>query len=235
MVRMIKVQDDRPFRRFIRALAALSAVSVTLLCLGAIRSDGFADWYLLWNLSLAWVPLILAYALVRVLRHKLWSSWTAIFLSLAWLLFLPNSFYMVSDLIHLEDIRRSSVLFDALTFTMFVLHGLILGYASLYLVQRELRKRVSRLQGEAFAAVMLLLSSFAIYLGRDLRWNSWDVLTSPAGLLFDISERIIDPLGHPAAFTTTFMFFVFLSSLYWILAQIVQSLGAYARSRKLWP
>lgn len=220
---MNKMQTGRPFRYFAEALLVLSGLSVLFMLLGAWRNEGFADWYMLWNLFLAWIPLLLAYALVRVLRSQAWSEWPGIGLSLGWLLFLPNSFYMVSDLIHLEDIPRTNVLYDALTFTLFVLAGLILGYASLYLVQREVARRFGELKAWAFAAVMLMLSSFAIYLGRDLRWNSWDVLISPAGLLFDVSERLIDPLAHPAAFTTTGLFFVFLAGLYWVLSRLTKA------------
>jgi uncharacterized membrane protein len=231
---MIRKYVDRPFWKFTLGLAGLSGICAFMLMLGALRDGGFADWYLLWNLFLAWIPLLLAYALVRILRRKPWSSWPGIGLSLGWLLFLPNSFYMVSDLIHLEDMPRSNVLFDALTFTVFVLNGLILGYASLYLVQQALSSRVKRWQSELFVPAMLLLSSFAIYLGRDLRWNSWDVLTSPAGIIFDVSERVIDPLDHPDAFTTTLMFFLFLAGLYLTLGVMVRAVGDYARTHDHW-
>jgi uncharacterized membrane protein len=224
------------FTVYIRALLGMSGLSLLLFCLGVIRGNGLGDWYLIWNLFLAWVPFILACVLVRQLDHKEWSSWTGILLTFLWVLFLPNSFYMVSDYIHLEDMPRSSVLFDALTFTLFIMNGLLLGFSSMYLVQAAMRKRrVRRLHYELLAALLLLLCSFAIYLGRDLRWNSWDVLLSPAGILFDVSERIIDPLGHPLAITTTAMFFVFLAGLYWVLSYMVRALGMYARSRKQWP
>jgi uncharacterized membrane protein len=224
-----------PFRVFVYALSGLSILSIVLFMTGVLRGNGWGDWYLIWNLFLAWIPLGLSYALVSHTRRTPWSSWTGIGLTLAWLLFLPNSFYMVSDYIHLEDMARVSVLYDALTFTCFIINALILGFASLYMVQTLLRSRISRLQNELFAATMLLLSSFAIYLGRDLRWNSWDVLVNPAGILFDISERVIDPMDHPEVFTTTLMFFIFLAGLYWAMIYLVQSIGSYARSLKQWP
>jgi uncharacterized membrane protein len=61
---------------------------------------------------------------------------------------------------------------------------------------------------------MILLSSFAMYLGRNLRWNSWDVLANPSGVILSVSDRIVDPLGHPRALNVTGLFFVFLSSIY---------------------
>jgi uncharacterized membrane protein len=224
-----------PLKLFVGSLAGLSCLSIFLFGIGVVRDGSWQDWYLIWNLFLAWVPMALTYAIVVHTRTRHWSSWGGIGLMLAWLLFLPNSFYMVSDYIHLEDMARSSVLFDALTFTCFVLNGLLLGYASLYIIQLLLRSRISRIQNQSFAAVMLLLCSFAIYLGRDLRWNSWDVLTNPAGILFDVSERVIDPLEHPEAFTTSLMFFIFLGGLYLVMVTMVQAIGGYARSRKDWP
>lgn len=216
-----------PLRSFVYSLLGLSCLSIGFFLAGSIGSRNFGDWYLVWNLFLAWIPLGLSYALITILSQHLWSSWRCIGLSLAWLLFLPNSFYMVSDFIHLEDMPRSNVLFDSLTFTLFILNGLILGYTSLYLVQHELRKRVPAWQSASFAAIILLSCSFAIYLGRDLRWNSWDVLVNPAGIIFDISERIIRPLAHPEVFSVTFMFFAFLGGIYCVVWNIIRAVRAF--------
>lgn len=211
------IKKLRPSQLYIVTLAGLSLVSFGFLVAGVLRAGRFDDWYLLWNLFLAWLPLLFAYGLVRVVARDSWSSWPAIGLTLIWLAFLPNSFYIVSDLIHLQDMPRQYILFDSLMFSLFVITGLLLGYGSLYMVQTQLRRRLSRLWTGAVVSVLLLLCSFAIYLGRELRWNSWDVLVNPAGILFDVSERLIDPLAHPSAFSVTTMFFVFLSSLYWAL------------------
>lgn len=197
------------------ALMGLSLVSTGFIAVGALQTGGFGDWYLLWNLFLAWIPLLLAYYLVRHLHKGSWGDWPAIGLSLAWLLFLPNTFYIISDLIHLEDTPRTNVLYDSLMFSSVVITGIILGFTSLYMVQAQLRRRLSAMQTGAAVTGLLLLCSFAIYLGRDLRWNSWDVLVNPAGILFDVTERVVDPLAHPQAFTVTVMFFVFLASFYW--------------------
>lgn len=213
-----------PKQSYFAALIGLSLISTGFLIVGAQQTRGFADWYLIWNLFLAWIPFVLSYFLVQRVRQGSWSDWPAIGLSLAWLLFLPNSFYMVSDFIHLQDMPRTHILFDSLMFSSFIITSLILGYTSLYMVQTQLRRRLSAWHTGLFITGLILLCSFAIYLGRDLRWNSWDVLVNPAGILFDISERVIDPLAHPQAFSVTAMFFVFLSGFYWALWLMVRTI-----------
>jgi uncharacterized membrane protein len=102
---------------------------------GAWRNHSFEEFsYLSWNLVLAWLPLIFALRLVVILKRKVWSSWEGLALSILWLVFLPNSFYMISDFIHLEDVRRVNILYDTLMFTSFIYTGVALGFSSLYLI-----------------------------------------------------------------------------------------------------
>jgi uncharacterized membrane protein len=192
-------------------------VSVGFFAYGAWRNRSLTFDYLLWNLFLAWLPLVFAAWLTSILRRKLWSSWEAMGVSALWLIFLPNSFYMISDFIHLqgsEEAGRVSVLSDVLMFTSFIYIGVLLGFSSLYLIHLELKKRFSDRTAAWFMSFTLLVSSFAIYLGRDLRWNSWDILTNPAGLLFDISDRVIHPAAYPDMFVTVISFFILLISMY---------------------
>lgn len=117
-----------------------------------------------------------------------------------------------------------NIVFDTVTFSLFILNGLLLGYTSLYLIHKQFVKRVSQLKSWRLIGVILFLCSFAIYLGRDLRMSSWDILTNPAGILFDISDPVINPRAHALAFTTTITFFVFLASLYIVVWQLGRSL-----------
>jgi len=152
-----------------------------------------------------------------VLRHKLWSSWEGLTYSVLWLLFLPNSFYMISDFIHLEDVQRVDILYDTLMFTSFIYTGVILGFSSLYLIHLQLRRRLDARQAALWIAATLGICSAAIYVGRDLRWNSWDVITNPGGLLFDVSERLQHLTSYPKMLLTVVTFFVLLTSMYWVM------------------
>ncbi|HLZ15338.1 MAG TPA: DUF1361 domain-containing protein [Candidatus Saccharimonadales bacterium] len=200
--------------RLALALLAASLVSAGLFLVGAWRNHSFAFHYLMWNLFLAWVPLLLALWLERLLRRKLWSSWQAVLLTLLWLSFLPNSFYIITDFIHLQDAVRVDPLYDVVLFSSVVLNGFMLGLISLYLVHGQLRWRMRNRNSTIVVALVILAVSFAIYIGRDLRWNTWDVVFNPASLLFDVSDRLLHPLTHPEMFSSTLSFFVLIGSIY---------------------
>lgn len=224
MAKLMKRVRELP--RLSVALMLSSLMSVVLLVAGAIHGDGTTFFYMLWNLFLAWLPLLFIIWLLKVLKRKRWSSWEGIAASLLWLGFLPNSFYLVSDLIHMQEASPGEILFDAVMFGSFAINGLLLGYMSLYLFHEEFRQRVSSLETRLTIALVLLICSFAVYLGRDLRWNTWDVFVNPAGILFDLSDRIISPFSYPSMFVTTGIFFVMLTTFYYVAWNIVRTIRA---------
>lgn len=203
-----------PRERVVASLAGMTIVSVVLYIAGAITNHSLQFDYLLWNLFLAWLPLVVTIGLLRSLRTNLWSSNWPLLLTLLWLLFLPNSFYMISDFVHVQDVTRHNVLYDIVMFTSFIFTAAMLGFSSLYVVHTELRKRVTSRAAWVLVGIIIFLCSFGIYLGRNLRWNSWDVLVNPAGILFDVSDHLIHPLSSGDLFTITVSFFILLSSLY---------------------
>lgn len=206
------------------ALLASSLLSVSFWVAGALSNGNTDHWYITWNLVLAWIPLLLALWLESILRARLWSGWLPMLVTLLWLVFLPNSFYVLSDFIHLTEYPRADIVFDVVMFSSFALNGLTLGYLSLFIVHGELRKRLQARVSGLLVAAVLLISSFAIYIGRDLRWNTWDIITSPASLLFDVSDRLINAGAHPQLFSTTLSFFLFLGSTYVVIFYAVRAL-----------
>lgn len=213
-------------KQYFVALIISSLVSVGLFAYGAIRNESTQFSYLVWNLFLAWIPLLLAVRLTSVLRYKLWSTWEAMSLSVLWLVFLPNSFYMISDFIHLQEVRRVDILYDTVMFTSFIYTGVVLGFSSLYLIHMQLRKRMSERESAAWVGLTLAICSGAIYIGRDLRWNSWDILTNPGGLLFDVSDRIMHISTYPHMLLTVISFFILLSTMYLLLWRGVKMLDS---------
>lgn len=213
--------------KLLRLLALSSLVSLTMLGARMLAAGNNRFWFVAWNLLLAWLPLLFALGLRLNLQKKLWLSWPNVGLSALWLGFLPNSFYLMSDFIHLQSSGETFVLYDIAMMMSFVINGLILGYMSTYLVHMELLKRVSKMAANFTIGFVFLCSGFAIYLGRYLRWNTWDIVLNPAGLLFDLSERVINPLTHIQTYIVTLIFFVVIASVYAVIVELIALIERY--------
>jgi uncharacterized membrane protein len=200
--------------QFILAIGLSTFVGVGLFFYSAAIGHSYQYSYLLWNLFLAWIPLLLAFRLVEVLKRKPWSSWEALFFSLLWIIFLPNSFYMISDFIHLQTAPYSEIVFFAITFASIIYTAVVLGFISLYLIHIELKKRLSEVDAAIVIAITVLICSVAIYIGRDLRWNSWDVLTNPGGIIFELTDQMFNPSFYAKAISIIGVFFILLGSMY---------------------
>lgn len=209
-------------QRLILTLAISSLLSVALFLIRAVVYETALYRFLNWNLILAWVPLFFAWELAKWIRTRPWASWQGVVMTLLWLGFLPNSFYLTSDLIHMRWATADTALYDTVLLLSFAWNGLVLGFLSLYVIHRQLLKRLWARNAHLVVGLVLLLCSFAIYLGRQLRWSTWDVLINPAGILFDVSDRIINPAAYPQTFTTTATFFALLSTMYFVIWQFVQ-------------
>lgn len=201
-------------RRFVIAAALLSATDIFLWLFRVLLTGTNRYSFIIWNLILAWISFQMAYLLVRNLHKARWASWENILLSLLWLAFLPNSWYVLTDFIHIVPNGEISQLYDIVLITLLVFNGFLLGFAGLFLIHRELLKRFGFLKSYLTAEGIILLSSFAIYLGRDLRWNTWDVIANPQGVIINVSDQIVDPLGNPRALNVTILFFILISVIY---------------------
>ncbi len=209
-----------------QAVGLLSLLCTVLFLLRSLLTGHFFFLFIPGNLLLAWTALFFGWLLVRHLKVQPWSSWQNIGLWIIWLAFLPNTWYVLTDFIHLNPTGEVSQLFDIVLIYSLVTTGFILGFTSLYLVHKEVLSRVGELVSNLFVALIILMSSFAIYLGRDLRWSTWDVVANPGGLILNVSDRALDPFGHPRAINVTILFFLTLSTTYfafWIFVRPTHS------------
>jgi uncharacterized membrane protein len=88
--------------------------------------------------------------------------------------------------------------------------GLLLGVVSLYLMQEIVKNVFGKLFGWVFVFTVSVLSSVGVYLGRFLRFNSWDIWQSPVEVLRD-SYRLLramrpSTIGFIGLFTVFFLF-----------------------------
>ena len=172
----------------VAALLAASALCVVLLEL-RVRETGDSYYrFLIWNLTLAWVPFALAItAYARARRRVDALVWL---LLVPWLLFFPNAPYLLTDFIHLDE-GPAPLWYDALMLSAFAWTGLMLGFGSLYLVQMILRQVFGARVAWVGVLGALGLASVGVYIGRFIRFNSWDALLHPLA----VADVVRDQLG----------------------------------------
>jgi uncharacterized membrane protein len=181
--------------RVLFSLAAFLAASAWCVVLLWVRRYEFGDTryaYLVWNLTLAWIPLVLAGLLVAAYARRRPVA-ELLVIGLAWLVFLPNAPYVLTDFIHLGAEHRQ---FDAILLASFAFTSLALGFASLLLVQLVVTRAAGAATGWFVALSSLVAASVGIYLGRVLRLNSWDVVRRPGHLAEITMARLQDPFGN---------------------------------------
>ena len=209
----------RSSRRRLVTILGLFAGSLFCIALVAARnvhtgSDNFR--YLIWNLFLAWIPFAVA-----VLVYDRWrrrgNGIALLALGSLWLLFFPNAPYIATDFVHLQHDPLAPYWFDAVTIAAFAWIGLMLGFASLYLMQSVVRQWRGDIAGWAFAVVSIALSSLGIYLGRFLRLNSWDALEHPSVLPRIAHAVARDPVAYQEAIAVTVTFTAGLTFAYFLL------------------
>jgi uncharacterized membrane protein len=199
-------------RRLLSICVVTSAIAVAVLVCYRIaaRSDDLD--FLLWNLALAWVPLVAALALDDVRSTPLGLQLPLLAL---WLVFFPNAPYVVTDLIHIDPSDHTAIgLLGDAALVAVAPAGLALGFSSLMLVERSVRERFGGRLALTVSVLSLAIASLGIYLGRVVRLNSWDLLTRPRVVGSVLHQLVLDPLAHPLAVAATIALAVTLSMLY---------------------
>jgi uncharacterized membrane protein len=169
--------------RAVGLLALLSGFALGLLLFRVEHTGSTFHWAFRWNLFLAWVPLLVALLGTALLPHKRLHALMLLPLCALWLAFFPNAPYLVTDLVHLRKDKLMPYWFDVAMIFSFVFSSLLVGLFSLYLMQQQWHRYLPRFLAYLSSLVCLLLAGVGIYLGRMLRWNSWDLLTHHRQLL----------------------------------------------------
>lgn len=210
--------------------ALLFAFSTKCLALSIVRVFASATptfLFLNWNLFLAFIPWAASSALL--LYPKLQQKkWAVVSVLGVWLLFFPNAPYILTDLFHLKYSALTMPLwFDLVLILSFAWVGLMFGFMSLWDIEKILKSYVSQSRLKRFfsaglaipvvSSFLLFIGSFGIYLGRYLRWNSWDIIAEPFALIYDIGDRFINPFAHPQTWGVTLFMGLFLNVVYWSL------------------
>ena len=159
-------------------LLLLLAVVLNLARIFLFHSTYFI--YLLWNIFLALLPFLVSLILLwQSSRGKL-SKALFVLASLVWLLLLPNAPYIVTDLIHIGRGHGAPILYDTFLLFSSAWLGLVLFMHSLSHIEKIILDKYGKLIVTIKIPSIILLVSIGIYIGRYLRFNSWDIFADPS-------------------------------------------------------
>jgi uncharacterized membrane protein len=198
---------------FLLTLFCLLMVSFRILYTG--------EWmfaFLVWNLFLAYAPYRVSSYIEK--QSKALSSYTFFLLLIVWLLLVPNSFYIITDLFHLRKNEVVPLWFDLALILSFAWNGIVVGVLSVRQIEKALQQRFKTMNEWLFVLPVMYLNALGIFIGRYLRFNSWDVLTNPLELISDVGYLLIHPIRNRFDWSMIICFTLLLSIFYLTLKKM---------------
>jgi len=192
--------------------------------------NGYSGW-IVWNLFLAFIPMVLSFWLFRwqhPSRSLAW--WIGLIVFIA---FLPNAPYLLTDIIHLIGAARSTRSIWIVTLIFIPLHtfAILAGFEA-YVISLINQGHYLRQQGAgkfvAWAEILVhSLCAVGIYLGRFNRLNSWDLVTNFRNVVMTSFNELTSKFPVVVILITVLVLILF----YWIMKQI--TLGIVLRIRQI--
>lgn len=202
-----------------RTLILSCFFSAVLLAMRMLYTEQRTFVFLGWNLFLAYVP----YGLSKKLsQHISWieTTWKFAIAFVVWLLFIPNSFYIVTDLFHLHKGGTVPLWADLALLLSFAWNGLLLGILSVRQMEKIIAVKCRIMAEWAFIHPLMFLNAFGIYVGRYLRFNSWDVVTNPFGLAEDVLYLLIHPIRNRFDWSMILCYAILMTLIYTAIKRI---------------
>jgi uncharacterized membrane protein len=187
-------------------------LSFGLIVLRVMISKQLAFIFLIWNLFLAFIPFYIA-TWLYLFKHRFNRLTVLPFIGL-WLLFFPNAPYIITDIIHLHPDKSLNYWYNLLIVMSCTWNALVMGLLSLNDIQNVISEKFNKWIAWIVIVTSVFLGAFGIYIGRILRWNSWDLFFDTRSLLSDISDRVTNPGAHGRTIGITIFYGLFLLITY---------------------
>ncbi|HMS32319.1 MAG TPA: DUF1361 domain-containing protein [Candidatus Saccharibacteria bacterium] len=231
-------------------LSLICIVVFIMAGLRAAYSGTLTNLFVYWNIFLAlaafgFIKLFNKLGGVE-LKPKL-KNLSLVFVFMGWLSLMPNAIYLVTDVGHLnspkiyqgsriktdklnsyQGKREIPYLYDVVMLFLLALvgfqsSGMLTTSMFKALKNSQLKKYIkfNRKSEFLFLGLVSLATGVAIFLGRYLRWNSWDVIINPINILKDLYYYFTHPLATPSLYLSLVLFFVLT-----VLAHVVMKTKA---------
>ncbi|MCB9047053.1 MAG: DUF1361 domain-containing protein [Chitinophagales bacterium] len=196
-------------------LIPLSLFSVLLIIARVVYTSSLMFSFLVWNIFLAAVPLYFSLKALNSNRKLTTTIYSAL-----WLLFFPNSMYIITDLFHLMPRENVPLWFDLLILFSSATNGVLFGFLSLSNMEKTFKKFSSSRMRHVLVLFIMLLCGYGIYLGRFERWNSWDIIAQPYMLSISVMHDIVHPVRNINTWALSLSFGIWMFLLYRFVQKI---------------
>lgn len=166
--------------------------------------------YILWNIFLAFVPFFITSILILNTKKESIVKPFFIISFILWLLFLPNAPYVVTDFIHLGRIHSVPIMYDMFLLFASAWVALLMGLASILHMEKIFLLKFSKKVTNIIILIIIFFTGFGVYLGRFLRFNSWDFFISHNSLVSSVWKIFTESNGYANVFGYTLLFFIFI-------------------------
>jgi uncharacterized membrane protein len=191
-------------KQFLKKIFYLIFFCLIILSIRIYIQNSTSYLFLAWNLLLATIPLLISVYLKR--HNSNLSKLKLIPFFAVWLLFLPNCPYIMTDFVHFFKSNSKTMWLDLLLLFSFAFSGLLFGLISINQILEIIHQKWSRKISNTLLFGICFSCGFGIYLGRVLRFNSWDIITSPISIL----EKSLSSYSSSTAWLMTLGFGGFL-------------------------
>lgn len=177
--------------------------------------------FLVWNLFLAFVPYLIS---KKMEKKKLAGRWKFFAGAFVWVLFVPNTFYIITDLFHLDMNEDVPQWFDLALLLSFAWSGMLFGILSIRHMERMFERNFNKKFDLLFLLPVMALNSLGVYVGRYLRFNSWDVIANPLQLIRDIIYLFIHPIRNRFDWSMIVCYTILLTLIYLTIKKLGKTL-----------
>lgn len=214
--------------KFIKLNNANKLIAVSVLF--TIMILAFRVWYTKelnycfypWNLFLAIVPLFFSGYLKKQRR----INFKTILMLCGWLFFLPNAPYLLTDIFHFDERPPVPAWFDLILVISGAWNGVLICMISLFQVEKFIQRNSNSTFSTIIMIVLLFPCGYGVYLGRYLRYNTWDIVTDPFDLVKASTHHIHHPFQNLNVWLFTVLFAMFLNIIYFTIKKLPGTLSA---------
>ena len=168
----------------------LSSLLAIILILVRIKiTHSYYMLFLIWNLFLALIPYFISHYIKIDFSLNVNNLKNLICIAI-WILFIPNTYYLITDFVHLYHQNNIQFIYDLILLSCFTMTGFYFGMLSIHKIYCQFEFFHSKKTAFAFTLFISYLFAFGIYLGRILRFNSWDIICKPISLFNTILESV---------------------------------------------